>query len=146
MATLRTLRQNPRTEIKEPVIARSRRRRSNLARIENLKQRLLRSPRNDTLTVCQTGGVLSRSPKRLNLPTYPHQKHEGNEENVIASQAPDFIAVLREVESLVQLSLETSLSLHLAAEPSRSLRNFSTFCLIPPNLPPLYLRRSGDQR
>ncbi len=62
---LRTLRQNPRTEIKEPVIARSRRRRSNLARIENLKQRLLRSPRNDTLTVCQTGGVLSRSPNIL---------------------------------------------------------------------------------
>ncbi len=43
--------------------------------------------------------------KRLNLPSYPHHKHEGSENNVIASQAPDLIAVLREVESLVQLSL-----------------------------------------
>ncbi len=76
---LRTLRQNPRTEIKEPVIARSRRRRSNLARIENLKQRLLRSPRNDTLTVCQTGGVLSRSPKT----TFPCALVQGQRETLL---------------------------------------------------------------
>ncbi len=47
VVVLRTLRQNPRTEIKEPVIARSRRRRSNLARVENIRQRLLRCARND---------------------------------------------------------------------------------------------------
>ncbi len=39
--------------------------------------------------------------KRLNLPTYPHHKHEGSEDKVMASQAPDLIAILREVESLV---------------------------------------------
>jgi hypothetical protein len=43
--------------------------------------------------------------KRLNLPTYPHHKHEGGEENVIASPAPDLVAVLREVERFVQLPL-----------------------------------------
>jgi hypothetical protein len=37
--------------------------------------------------------------KRLNLPTYPHHKHEGGEENVIASSAPELAAILREVES-----------------------------------------------
>lgn len=42
--------------------------------------------------------------KRLNLPTYPHHKHDGSEENVTASSAPVLLAVLREVESLVQLS------------------------------------------
>jgi hypothetical protein len=41
--------------------------------------------------------------KRLNLPTYPHHKHKGSEEQVIASSAPDLLAILREVESLVQL-------------------------------------------
>ncbi len=43
--------------------------------------------------------------KRLNLPTYPHHKHDGSEENVTASSAPDLIAILREVESLAQLPL-----------------------------------------
>ena len=43
--------------------------------------------------------------KRLNLSTYPHHKHDGSEENVIASTAPDLFAILREVESLVQLPL-----------------------------------------
>lgn len=43
--------------------------------------------------------------KRLNLPTYPHHKHDGSEEHVIASPAPDLTAILREVESLVQLPL-----------------------------------------
>jgi hypothetical protein len=41
--------------------------------------------------------------KKLNLPTYPHHKHDGSEENVIASSAPDLAAVLREIETLVQL-------------------------------------------
>lgn len=43
--------------------------------------------------------------RRLNLPTHPHHKHEGREENVITSPAPDLVAVLSEVERLVQLPL-----------------------------------------
>jgi len=41
--------------------------------------------------------------KRLNLPIYPHHQHEGSEETVSASPAPDLAAVLSEVETLVQL-------------------------------------------
>lgn len=41
--------------------------------------------------------------KRLNLPTYPHHRHEGAEDNVVASSAPDLTAVLAEIETLVQL-------------------------------------------
>jgi hypothetical protein len=41
--------------------------------------------------------------KKLNLPTYPHHKHEGSENNVVASPAPDFATVLGEIESMVQL-------------------------------------------
>jgi hypothetical protein len=42
--------------------------------------------------------------RRLNLPTYPHHKHEGSEGNVVASPAPDLAAVLSQIEALVQLS------------------------------------------
>ena len=41
--------------------------------------------------------------KKLNLRTYPHHRHVGNEENVVESHAPELAAVLREIESLVQL-------------------------------------------
>ena len=41
--------------------------------------------------------------KQLNLPTYPHHKHEGSDRQVVASPAPDLAAVLEEVETLVQL-------------------------------------------
>jgi hypothetical protein len=41
--------------------------------------------------------------KQLNLPTYPHHKHDGNDEQVVPSPAPDLTAVLGEVETLVQL-------------------------------------------
>ena len=41
--------------------------------------------------------------KRLNLPTYPHHKHEGAEERVVPSRAPDLTAVLSEVEAAVEL-------------------------------------------
>ena len=41
--------------------------------------------------------------RKLNLPTYPHHKHEGQEENVVASPAPDLATVLNEIEALVQL-------------------------------------------
>jgi hypothetical protein len=43
--------------------------------------------------------------KRLNLPTHLHHKHDGSEETVIISSAPDLSAILREIESLVQLSI-----------------------------------------
>lgn len=41
--------------------------------------------------------------KELNLPTYPHHKHEGSEYNVVASSAPDLTTVLGEIETLVEL-------------------------------------------
>lgn len=41
--------------------------------------------------------------KRLNLPTYPHHKHEGSEDNIVTSSATDLATVLNEVERLVQL-------------------------------------------
>ena len=39
--------------------------------------------------------------KKLNLPNYPHHKHDGNEENVISSNAPILADVLNEIESLL---------------------------------------------
>jgi hypothetical protein len=41
--------------------------------------------------------------RELNLPTHPHHKHEGSEENVIASTAPTLAEVLAEIEPMVQL-------------------------------------------
>jgi hypothetical protein len=41
--------------------------------------------------------------RRLNLLTYLHHKHEGSEENVVASSPADLAIVLAEIESLVQL-------------------------------------------
>jgi len=41
--------------------------------------------------------------RKLNLPTYPHHKHDGREDNVIASPAPDLATLLSEIETLVQL-------------------------------------------
>jgi Family of unknown function (DUF6516) len=41
--------------------------------------------------------------KQLNLPTYPHHKHDGSDQQVIPALAPDVAAVLSEVETLVQL-------------------------------------------
>ena len=40
--------------------------------------------------------------KELNLPTYPHHKHEGNEHNIITSSVPDLESVLKEIETLVE--------------------------------------------
>ena len=39
-----------------------------------------------------------------NLSTFPHHKHEGSEDNVIASSAPTLAQVLAEIELLVRLS------------------------------------------
>jgi hypothetical protein len=41
--------------------------------------------------------------KKLNLPTYPHHKHEGSEDNLVASPAPVLATVLNEVERLIRL-------------------------------------------
>lgn len=41
--------------------------------------------------------------KKLGLSTYPHHKHEGSEDDVVPSAAPDLVTVLQEIESLVQL-------------------------------------------
>jgi hypothetical protein len=41
--------------------------------------------------------------RRLGLSTYPHHKHEGSEDNVVTSIAPDLTEILREIESMVQL-------------------------------------------
>jgi hypothetical protein len=35
--------------------------------------------------------------KKLNLPTFPHHKHDGIEDNVIASPAPLLVEVLQEI-------------------------------------------------
>ena len=41
--------------------------------------------------------------KKLGLSTYPHHKHDGDEDRVISSAAPDLATVLQEIELLVQL-------------------------------------------
>jgi len=41
--------------------------------------------------------------KKLNLPTFPHHKHEGSESDVVASSVPDLMAVFCEIESLIHL-------------------------------------------
>lgn len=41
--------------------------------------------------------------KKLNIPTYPHHKHEGDEMSVVASSAPTLAEVLDEVAGLIQL-------------------------------------------
>jgi len=41
--------------------------------------------------------------QKLNLPTYPHHRHEGSEQAVVASSAPELVTILGEIETLVQL-------------------------------------------
>ncbi len=45
--------------------------------------------------------------KKLNLPTYPHHKHDGSEHNVIASFPPDLATVLSEIEVMKFASFYT---------------------------------------
>ena len=42
--------------------------------------------------------------RQLNLPTYPHHKHTGREDQVTASSAPDLATVLREITTHVSLT------------------------------------------
>src|SRR5215831_5518862 len=53
----------PKKKVEEPVIARSRRRRSNLVRAEKAGQRVLHCARNDTSNLMPPGGGLSCNPK-----------------------------------------------------------------------------------
>ncbi|MFB2976807.1 DUF6516 family protein [Microseira sp. BLCC-F43] len=39
--------------------------------------------------------------KKLNLPNYPHHKHDGSEDNVISSNAPMLAEVLNEIATLL---------------------------------------------
>ena len=41
--------------------------------------------------------------KKLGFSTYPHHKHDGDEDRVISSATPDLASVLQEIELLVQL-------------------------------------------
>lgn len=41
--------------------------------------------------------------RKLNLPTYPHHKHEGCDDNVVPSATLDLANVLKEIELLVNL-------------------------------------------
>jgi len=43
--------------------------------------------------------------KKLNLPTYPHHKHDGSEANVTISSAPMLLDVLQEIAVRVESSL-----------------------------------------
>lgn len=39
--------------------------------------------------------------QKLNLPTFPHHKHDGREDNVVKSDAPFLAEVLKEVEAIL---------------------------------------------
>lgn len=41
--------------------------------------------------------------RRLNLPTYPHHKHDGREETIVPSSAPTLGQVLDEIAGQIQL-------------------------------------------
>jgi hypothetical protein len=41
--------------------------------------------------------------RKLNLPTFPHHKHDGSEDNVVASAAPLLVDVLQEIAGVLQL-------------------------------------------
>ena len=41
--------------------------------------------------------------RKLYLPTYPHHKHQGIEDNVVPATAPVLASVLEEISSIVQL-------------------------------------------
>ena len=43
----------------------------------------------------------TRHHKKLNLPNYPHHKHDGSEDNVISSNAPMLADVLNEISRLL---------------------------------------------
>ncbi|NEO57941.1 MAG: hypothetical protein F6K54_35735 [Okeania sp. SIO3B5] len=44
----------------------------------------------------------TRHHKKLNLPNFPHHKHDRSEDNVISSNAPTLVEVLQEIKSLLR--------------------------------------------
>ncbi|NEP04865.1 MAG: hypothetical protein F6K25_04340 [Okeania sp. SIO2G4] len=44
----------------------------------------------------------TRHHKKLNLPNFPHHKHEGIQDNVISSNAPTLVEVLEEIDNLLK--------------------------------------------
>ena len=40
--------------------------------------------------------------QKLNLPTFPHHKHDGSEENVVQSNAPFLAEILNEIENILE--------------------------------------------
>lgn len=40
--------------------------------------------------------------KKLNLPNYPHHKHEGSQDNIISFNAPTLAEVLEEIEGMLE--------------------------------------------
>jgi hypothetical protein len=40
--------------------------------------------------------------QELHLPSFPHHKHEGSEDNIIASNAPSLAEVLQEIEGILE--------------------------------------------
>lgn len=56
----------------------------------------------------QTGTLVfrydnTRHQRDRNLPTYPHHKHEGKENRIVASSPQDLAAILTQIERLVRL-------------------------------------------
>ena len=41
--------------------------------------------------------------RNMSLPTYPHHKHDGREDNVVPASAPDLAQIIRQIEAMVQL-------------------------------------------
>jgi hypothetical protein len=39
--------------------------------------------------------------RKLNLPTFPHYKHDGSEDNIVKSDAPFLAEVLKEIEKIL---------------------------------------------
>ncbi|MDY6804365.1 MAG: DUF6516 family protein [Cyanobacteriota bacterium] len=40
--------------------------------------------------------------QELNLPTFPHHKHEGREDNILSSNAPTFAEILEEIQRMLE--------------------------------------------
>lgn len=40
--------------------------------------------------------------RNLNLATYPHHKHDGSQENIVAAEPPDLEMILNEIEEMLE--------------------------------------------
>ena len=46
--------------------------------------------------------------QKLNLTNFPHHKHDGNEKNIVNSDAPFLADVLKEIETIVSINPENA--------------------------------------